>query len=452
MIFSQFRRQVFEPLHVAITNSPKLRYWRELEKTQYLSQKQLEEIQWQRLKNLWVFLWDNNSFYKNRFLKAGLTPKSLKSPEDISLFPILTKKDVRLNTDSMISDGFIKDKLHHFKTGGSTGKALDIYITEECSEMRNACARRHDRWTTWETCEPIGAVWGNPKLPSTIKEKILDALVQPYIYLDTMSVTRKSVQQFAQAWRKVKPTLLFGHAHSLYILAEYIQTLAIDVIQPKGIISTSMMLLPNERALIENVFGCKVTDRYGCEEVSLIGCECKVHNGMHMNIEHLVIEFLGDDGTSVKAGETGNIVVTDLMNKAMPFIRYKVEDVGIPLERQCSCGCNLPLMGKVAGRVADFLIKKDGTRVAGISLIENTLTKMPGIDQMQIVQDDRLTLKLNLVPGLMYTSETELELLSYFKTVFDGIDIILNKTDGIQPEKSGKYRFSICNIKESIGN
>jgi phenylacetate-CoA ligase len=91
----------------------------------------------------------------------------------------------------------------------------------------------------------------------------------------------------------------------------------------KGIISTSMMLLPHERKVIEKVFQCKVTDRYGCEEVSLIGCECEMHEGMHMNIEHLVIEFVKDDGSYAVPGEPGNIVVTDLMNYAMPFIRYK---------------------------------------------------------------------------------------------------------------------------------
>ena len=99
-----------------------------------------------------------------------------------------------------------------------------------------------------------------------------------------------------------------------------------------------------------------MTDRHGCEEFILIGCECEKHHGMHMNIEHLVIKFIKDDGTTAKAGEMGNIVVTDLMNFAMPFVRYKVEDVGMPLDRTCSCGLGLPLMDKIAGRVANFLV------------------------------------------------------------------------------------------------
>lgn len=441
-----FRRNIFETVFQLKSRSPRLAYWRDLEKTQYLSTPQLKELQWNRLNELWHYLWQNNDFYRRRFLESGLHESDLRNIQDIGKIPILNKKDIRFNGDAMISSGYKQSDLHHFKTGGSTGKALDIYITEECSELRNACARRHDRWTGWEPGEPIGAAWGNPKIPKKIKEKLLDACVQPYIYLDTMSVTDESVRQFAASWAKKKPTLLFGHAHSLFLLARKVQELDITVIRPIGILSTSMMLLPHERAVIEQVFGKKVTDRYGCEEVSLIASECDKHEGMHMNIEHLVIEFIKADGSYAEPGEPGLIVVTDLMNKAMPFVRYKVEDVGVPLGGSCSCGRGLPLMEKIAGRVADFLIKRDGTKVAGISLIENTLTKIPGIDQMQIVQTDLDRMQLNIVPGEQYCSASEEELVSYFENLFGDIRITLRKVTEIKPEKSGKFRFSICDL------
>ncbi|MGB3209615.1 MAG: hypothetical protein WBB19_02810 [Desulforhopalus sp.] len=348
----------------------------------------------------------------------------------------------------MISDGFDCRSLLHYKTGGSTGKPLDIYITDECSALRNACTRRHDRWTGWEPGEPVGAAWGNPEFPTTLKRKLYYTLVQPYIFLDTMAVSTTSVKEFARNWARVQPTLLYGHAHSIFVLAQYVKNLGCDKIRPKGILSTSMMLLPHERELMERVFSCKVTDRYGCEEVSLIGSECEKHDGMHMNIEHLVIEFIKDDGTTAQPGEPGNIVVTDLMNRAMPFVRYRVEDVGVPLNRSCSCGRGLPLMGKVAGRVADFLVSKNGKRIAGISLIENTLTEMPGIDQMQIIQNSLDEMILNIVPGRLFSDTNQSTLSEYFKKVFPDTSVTINKVEEILPEPSGKYRFSICRIPD----
>ena len=447
MDISFFRRNIFQPLQCLRSKSPMLSYWRKLEETQYYSLSKLKKIQWKRFRQMWDFLWENNDFYQKSFKAKGLSRNSLNYPSDIHKLPFLTKKDIRENLDTMISKGYRKDHLMHFKTGGSTGKALDIHITEECSELRNACARRHDRWTGWQPGEPIAAAWGNPKLPQKLKEKILNQFVQPFMYLDTMTVTDKAVLQFASDWKRVKPTLLFGHAHSLFILSQYVKRLDIKTIRPIGIISTSMMLLPNERQSIETVFKTKVTDRYGCEEVSLIGCECEQQTGMmHMNIEHLIIEFIGEAGASVKPGEVGYIVVTDLMNKAMPFVRYRVEDMGTYFEQPCSCGRGLPLMGKVAGRVADFLVKKNGERVAGISLIENTLTKMPGIDQMQIIQNSLDELDLNIVPGKEFNQSIQSDLHHYFKTMFVGSSVKVNIVEEILPEPSGKYRFSISRI------
>jgi phenylacetate-CoA ligase len=424
-----------------------LPYWRELEKTQYYPYDFLIELQWSRLKDLLNFVYHHNVFYRKRFDAAGLQPGDIQSSEDLRLLPLLTKEEIRKHTLPMISDLYSAEDLMKFKTGGSTGKSLEIYITEECSELRNACARRHDCWTGWRPGEPIGAVWGNPVIPGDMKTRLKNWLLWPMIYLDTMNVTYETVFAFASQWEKSRPTLLYGHAHSIYVLAEIVRKLDIDTIRPRGILSTSMMLMPHERRSIEEVFGVPVTDRYGCEEVSLIASECERHEGMHLNIEHLFIEFIKEDGREALPGEHGSIVVTDLMNRAMPFIRYRVEDIGVPSKRTCSCGRGLPLMDMVVGRSADFLVRRDGSRVAGVSLIENTLTKIPGIDQMQIIQESRDFIVLNIVAGRDYTSATHDHLIAYFKQEFSGVHVDVRLMERIMPEASGKYRFSINKTK-----
>ncbi|MCP4744916.1 MAG: phenylacetate--CoA ligase family protein [Desulfobacteraceae bacterium] len=441
-------RKYLDRAYFKVKKSPRYDYWRLLEKSQYLPESQLRKIQFQRLKKLIHFSYKNNKFYQDRFDKAGLKPDDIKDFSDIGKLPVLTKKDIRTNLNSMISSGYNKNRLLCFKTGGSTGKALDIYISEACSEMRNAVARRHDRWSGWDVGEPVGAIWGNPVLPKTIKNKAKSWVLSPNIYLDTMAVTNQSVRAFTRQWEKKKPSLIFGHAHSIFILAQFLDRLGINNVRPKGIISSSMMLMPHERKFIERVFNTKVTDRYGCEEVSLIASECEKHNGMHLNIEHLFIEFIDENGRQTAPGQPGDIVITDLMNWAMPFIRYKVEDVGIASNKKCECGRGLPLMESVAGRTADFLFKPDGTRVAGISLIENTLTRIKGLDQMQIIQDSINCLQINIVPGKDYNLNREKELVHYFRTVFgSNTTVDIYPINSIMAEKSGKYRFSICKIK-----
>lgn len=446
-MISFVRRNIIEPLYSLMTATPKLRYWKELEKTQYLPEEILRARQWERLKSMLDYSYRNNRFYRKRFEEAGLRPSDIRTPDDMLRLPLLTKEEIRANMTDMLSDGFANESLLKFKTGGSTGKPLELYITEECSELRNACARRYDRWSGWEIGEPVGAVWGNPEFPTTLKSKLRNWLLSPTIYLDTMKINDASVMEFSKQWERAKPTLLFGHAHSIFILTSYLEKLNINSINPKAIISTSMMLLPHERRTIEEMFGIKVTDRYGCEEVSLIASECERHEGLHINIEHLFVEFLGPDGAPVRPGMLGRIVVTDLVNKAMPFIRYQVEDMGVPLDKRCSCGRGLPLMEGVAGRVADFLIKSDGTKVAGVSLIENTLTKIPGISQMQIVQESIQRIVLQVVPAYGFDAEEKEALVAYFKSLFGSeVRVECKILEEIKPERSGKYRFSICKV------
>ncbi|MBV9619427.1 MAG: phenylacetate--CoA ligase family protein [Gammaproteobacteria bacterium] len=293
----------------------------------------------------------------------------------------------------------------------------------------------------------IAALWGNPPRPRGLKQRLRSWLIDRFIYLDTIDLNDHSIAQFVARWRREQPEILFGHAHSLFILAQSLAQQGIEDLRPRGIISTSMMLLPSERAVIERVFACRVTDRYGCEEVGLIACECEQHVGMHLSIEHLYVEFLRPDGSAAEPGEEGAIVITDLFNRGMPFIRYRVEDMGVAAARPCPCGRGLPLLERVTGRVADYLKRRDGSLVAGVSLVERTLTAISGIEQLQIVQPTREEIVLNVVRASDFNADSEAALLAEFRSVFGpGISFRTEYVERIPQERSGKYRFSICRV------
>jgi phenylacetate-CoA ligase len=272
-------------------------------------------------------------------------------------------------------------------------------------------------------------------------------LLDRTIYLDTMNLNDQSLGAFVEKWRQENPRAIFGHAHSIYLFARYVLEQGHMDLRPKSIVATSMMLLDNEREIIEQAFGCKVTNRYGCEEVGLIACECEKHRGMHLNLPHLVVELLDANDQPVKPGEPGKIVVTDLNNFAMPLIRYRVEDVGVYSARQCECGRQLPILERLEGRVADFLKLPEGGQVAGISLVERTLTKVPGIEQMQLVQNSLNEVVINRVKGQDYSDKTDALLLEAMREVFnENVTLTIQDVSNIPQEPSGKYRFSICKV------
>lgn len=420
---------------------------RELEHTQWLPLEELRTRQIDKLKAMLVHAYETVDFYRERFKSVRFDPYSFGDMDQLQKIPLLTKKDIVENKDKLISKKYQLESLIPSCTGGSTGTQLHFYIDRESVNEKNACAWRHNRWANWDIGMPVASLWGNPPKAVTLKAKLRKKFLNRFTYLDTMNMTNSTMNAFAQKINRLYNYALYGHSHSQFLFAKFLKDNGIQIQRPAAIVSTSMMLMKNERSLIEDVFKQKVTDRYGCEEVSLIGSECEEHHGMHLNIDHLVIEFMKDDGTYASPGEEGSIVVTDLTNYGMPFIRYDVGDVGVPSDRVCRCGRGLPLMERVTGRTADFLVRQDDSLVAGVSLIERLLTNIPGIHQMQIVQNKADSFLFRIVKGKDFSDvETEVSLRREFQKIFPEASMQMEVTDRIPQETSGKYRFAICNL------
>lgn len=407
----------------------------------------IRSLQTEKLTRLLGHAWHSSVWYRDIMESVGLLPGQEIQLEDLQKFPVTTKSDIREHTDRFISSDYPRRSLCKAKTGGSTGVSLDLYFDERCQQKRNAAQAWADTFAGWEPGARVAAVWGNPPVARTAKQKLRSALLERTIYLDTMHLDPASMTAFVQRWREHKPRVVFGHAHSIYLFAKFLLEKGIHDLRPKGVVTTSMMLLEHERAVIEQALGVAVTNRYGCEETGLIAVECEKHQGMHVNSSHVILECLDDAGHPVAPGEPGKLVVTDLNNFGMPLIRYRIEDVGVLSDRRCACGRHGPMLERLEGRVADFLKKKDGGQVAGVSLVERTLTHIPGIQQMQLVQESLDTLIVNRVRAAEYQADTDTALTAELHRVFGPeVQIDIRDVAKIPQEKSGKYRFSICKI------
>ncbi|WP_341936716.1 phenylacetate--CoA ligase family protein [Marinimicrobium sp. C2-29] len=425
----------------------RLKEFRHLKTAQYLSDNELQQLQSERLTALLRHAHKTSPWYRPIMEQSGIDLTATTTPSDLRHLPITTKADIRNNTERFISDDYDIQTLNRAKTGGSTGVSLNLYFDERCQQWRNAAQMYADNLAGWEPGTRVAAVWGNPPVAKTPKQKLRSYLLERTIYLDTMDLNPTSMGAFVEQWKSFKPAVIFGHAHSIYIFAKFLVESGIADLRPKGVVATSMMLLDHERSVIEQAFSTKVTNRYGCEEVGLISVECEKHQGMHINSPHIILESLDANDQPVQPGEPGKLVLTDLNNYAMPLIRYRVEDVGVLSGEPCECGRTLPLLDRLEGRVADFLKKPDGGQVAGVSLVERTLTKVPGVEQMQLIQEQLHEVKIRRVKGKDFSAETDDLLIDEFREVFDeSVQLIIEDVDRIPQEASGKYRFSICKV------
>jgi phenylacetate-CoA ligase len=367
---------------------------------------------------------------------------------DFCRLPLLTKADLRARGDGLLSEAYPRDGLHLKKTSGSTGVAVHVFVDEEAQQFKRACTLRADQWSGWRFGEPVAMVWGNPEYRKRgWRGRLRNTLLERATYLDTLKMDTTALRNFAQALQHHPPSLLFGHAHSVYLFAEFVRKEALEGIRPCGIITTAMVLHGWQRRAIEDVFGCKVTNRYGCEEVSLIACECEKHEGLHVNADGVYVEIL-NEGRPARTGEPGSIVVTDLMNRAMPIIRYQVGDVAVWAERPCSCGRGLPLLERLEGREADYVITQSGELISGISLTENFALHVPGLAQLQIVQNTLNRFRFRIVRESEFTADSIRRIAQLVAERFGaGTTFECEFVDHIPQEASGKYRFCISHVE-----
>ncbi len=447
MGFSEsFAKYVTYPAWDLKDGSDRLREFKRLSQSQWLPLAELQRLQLQRLNEALTYAYRHCAFYRQHWGQHWKDGARLEKLEDIRSLPILSKADVRASGEAILTDAIPRGELIEARTGGSTGKALVLKFDVHCQEHRNAAAMRSDYWAGWRPGMWTAALWGSPHLPSTLKEKLRNQLLDRLFFLDTVRLNETTMREFIQEMNRRGARAVFGHAHSLYLLAHFALDQGLAVNPVKAVISTSMMLLDNERVIIEKAFGCKVGNRYGCEEVGLIAAECEQHHGLHVNAEHTFVELLRPDGQPAAPGEEGDIVVTDLVNRGMPLIRYRIEDVGVASSRVCACGRQLPIMEKVVGRVADFLVRRDGSLVQGVSLVEKTLTAVDGVEQLQIVQESLDVLALNLVAGPGYGPASREQLIAAMREQFGDVTMRIEDLSRIPQEPNGKYRFAICKV------
>ena len=155
-------------------------------------------------------------------------------------------------------------------------------------------------------------------------------------------------------------------------------------LKPGTIFSTADLLDRGTRQLIESVFEVPVVDLYGSLEFGYMAWECSEHQGYHLNMESVVMEFLRD-GHRVSNGESGEVVCTSLHSYAMPLIRYRLGDLCVPTDARCPCGRGLPLMTLIAGRANDT-VKLPGGRIVTPQALADVMVEFAGmIHQFRII-------------------------------------------------------------------
>jgi phenylacetate-CoA ligase len=445
-LFQKLVRNVFVPLSLWKAGElAQLRYLREFERTQFLPADDVRRLQRRRLRFLLAHAYHNCPFYRRRMDQAGFVPRDLRRLDDLRALAPLEKRDIQEHGEEMVARNWPRADLIRNQTGGSTGTPITFHLGGDRKCSRAAATLRHNRWAGWEVGDKAAVIWGAPRdRPGDgWRARLRGLLLREPLWLDTANVTEATLAAFHRALWRYRPRVIQAYARSAVLFARYLQANRLHAYRPHSIVTSAEILEEEERHLLEDVFGCPVFNRYGCREVSVIASECEAHDGLHVMAEGLYVE-IESAGRPAAPGETGSILVTDLLNHAMPLIRYRIGDLGSWSAGACRCGRGLPRLERVAGRVTDFLTGCDGRLVSGVYLATYVVAQRPSLGQVQIVQHRAGEVTYRVKPGGAFEPAADLEYLRRATRQHLGAEaeVSVELVDALPAEPSGKFLFS----------
>jgi phenylacetate-CoA ligase len=306
-----------------------------LNKSQWWTREQLENLQLEGLKELVDFARKECPYYRDL--------PEIKDLADIKQIPVLTKSLIKQNFNKILVS-----KIPHCitTTGGTVSKvtvAGDLRIREALE------AERFKSWYPIKKWDRLCYLWGSIDVGQVphIKDKYLWLPVEMLINQDVAS-------DYIERIAKFKPDYLKAYAHPLYILARYTLELGKSLRGCVGVIATHCeTLTPEMRKIIEEAFGCEVFNYYGSRDLGSQAQDCNVHKDLHVTMERYLLEI-----------EDGRFLFTDLLNYASPLIRYENQDIG-EWGESCQCGRGLVTIKPLVGRVLNYLQDKNGDWISG---------------------------------------------------------------------------------------
>lgn len=331
-------------------------------------------------------------YYRRRFDEAGVKSADIRTLADFAAVPILTKADVAAHAEEMIAEGVPRDALLAHHSGGSTGVPLRFYRDTAYVEAAEAGTYRNMLQCGWRPGEMIAFFWGwNDRLAAmSTAEFVARQLARRMYQFDPFRSGEDDMAGWWRTWRWLRPRVALGYASTIARYARLLQQRGWHPAPLRGVFTTAEKLFPQQRAVIEDVFDCRVFDCYGSSEVQNIATEC-ARRRMHINADYAVVET--HDAERAHDG-TAPLLVTSLKNRVMPFLRYRNEDRGALVAGTCDCGIGFPLMSLNVARVSDNFRLPNGRVVHG-EFFTHLLYGSEGIDSFQFhqVTPDRIILR-----------------------------------------------------------
>ncbi|RAR72911.1 phenylacetate--CoA ligase family protein [Flavobacterium aciduliphilum] len=413
-------------------------------KISLLNEEDFEKYIMNQREEIVLFHLQNNTFYKSFADRTNI--------ESWNSIPVLTKKDFQKPLKDRLSKGFSSKNSYINKTSGSSGDPF-IFAKDKFSHALTwANIFNRFGWFGIDFNSSLQArFYGIPlDFMGYTKERFKDFLSHRYrfpIFDLSDMILEKTVEKF----RTKKFDYINGYTSSIVLFAKYLQKqdIVLKTICPslKCCVVTSEMLFEDDKKVMEKQFGVPIINEYGASELDVIAFQ-NPDGEWQVNSETLFIEILDENNNVLPYGKEGRIVITSLYNKAHPFIRYDIGDIGVLDEKSTK---KKPILKKLIGRTNDVAILPSGKKSPGLTFyyITKSIIEDDGNVKEFVIKQTKIdTFEIEYVSQNNLTEDQILNIEKAVQTYLEsGLLITFTRKEKLERSKSGKLKQFVSLVK-----
>lgn len=332
----------------------------------FLPREQLAALRGARIRRIVAHAAGTVPHYRELFARERIDPRDIRGADDLARLPLLDPNAVRREPARFLSESRRARGAPAFLTSGSTGRPLEVYHDHR-SLLANIAYGERER-------APMIALCGTGFRPNEVYigydtsnfRKVLAFYAantrMPVKPRRTTVSMMQPLDNIVAAIDSVKPDLLTAYGGFLDALYRTLVARGAPIHRPKVVMYMGESLPADRRTWIEEELGAGVLSRYCATEAFKIGYFCEARTGFHVHEDLCHVRLRPTAGASASAGEqTGEIVISNLVNYATVLLNYPMGDVATWSPTPCPCGRTFRLLSEVQGRVEDVLRLSDGT-------------------------------------------------------------------------------------------